>query len=200
MNAVQSVSLQSHAIRLWRYDGLPLPEWMPQDTASYIEANGTFSLNTELGLARVHPGNIVVEQRGAFWVRSSEDLSDLIAELKIRATPSITAIGPGKASQFGEIVRPKENRNRKATPHPPRFAPPIGSLPSIEWVHLDRLSVDETYQRTTDNAASRRLISSIAAKFDWRLCAPLVVARRTDDALVIIDGQHRWMAAQSLAA
>lgn len=195
MNALQSVGLQSHAIRLWRYDGSPLPEWMPPGTSGDIEANGTFPLNTELGLARVHPGNIVVEQHGALWVRSSEDLSDLISELKLRALPSITTIGPGKTNQFGNLVSRKKNRNIKATTHTARLAPPIGSQPSIEWVHLDRLSVDGTYQRTTENAASQRLIGSIAAKFDWRLCAPLVVARRSDDSLVIIDGQHRWMAA-----
>lgn len=68
------------------------------------------------------------------------------------------------------------------------------SLPSIEWVQLSRLSADSTYQRSTDNETSRRLITSIAAKFDWRVCTPLVVSRRSDDTLVIIDGQHRWMA------
>jgi hypothetical protein len=60
---------------------------------------------------------------------------------------------------------------------------------------LGRLSIDGAYQRSTENATSQRLIVSIAAKFDWRLCAPLVVSRRSDDTLTIIDGQHRWMAA-----
>jgi hypothetical protein len=63
-------------------------------------------------------------------------------------------------------------------------------------VHLERLSVDSAYQRSTDNDASRRLITSIAAKFDWRLCAPLVVSRRPDQTLVVIDGQHRTLAAK----
>jgi len=68
-------------------------------------------------------------------------------------------------------------------------------MPSIEWVHTTSLSVDEKYQRSIDNAASRRLIRSIAANFDWRLCAPLVVSKRGDGDRVIIDGQHRWAAA-----
>jgi len=55
--------------------------------------------------------------------------------------------------------------------------------------------VDESYQRSIDNEGSRRLIASIAANFDWRLCAPLVVSRRPDGSKVIIDGQHRWAAA-----
>jgi hypothetical protein len=40
------------------------------------------------------------------------------------------------------------------------------------------------------------LIASIAAKFDWRLCAPLVVSRRPAGGLIVIDGQHRTMAAR----
>jgi len=66
---------------------------------------------------------------------------------------------------------------------------------SIEWVHVTELTVDSSYQRSIDNDGSRRLIASIAANFDWRLCAPLVVSRRLDGSKVIIDGQHRWAAA-----
>ncbi|MBW8858598.1 MAG: ParB N-terminal domain-containing protein, partial [Caulobacter sp.] len=182
-------------IRLWKYEALPVPDWVPPHMASHIEANGTFALKTELGQARVHPGNIVVEQRGAVWVRTLEDVSDFCAELKTLARPVISDIGPGKAHQFGGVGAVKRNRAANGKPPRPRYASPVGSQPSIEWVHLVRLSVDESYQRTTENATSRRLIASIAAKFDWRLCAPLVVARRADDSLVIIDGQHRWMAA-----
>jgi hypothetical protein len=43
--------------------------------------------------------------------------------------------------------------------------------------------------------ASQRLIQAIAAKWDWRLCTPLLVASR-DGGLYIIDGQHRWEAAK----
>ncbi|CAN7397223.1 MULTISPECIES: ParB N-terminal domain-containing protein [Brucella] len=68
-------------------------------------------------------------------------------------------------------------------------------MPSIEWVHVTELTVDSSYQRSIDNDGSRRLIASIAANFDWRLCAPLVVSRRPDGSRVIIDGQHRWAAA-----
>jgi ParB/Sulfiredoxin domain len=80
-----------------------------------------------------------------------------------------------------------------APSHP---SPIVGTPPSIEWIHLDGLAIDRTYQRSTDNEASCRLIIHISAKFDWRLCGPLVVSRRPDDDLVIIDGQHRWLAAK----
>lgn len=53
--------------------------------------------------------------------------------------------------------------------------------------------IDISYQRSIDNKASRRLIASIAANFDWRLCAPLVVSRRLSGEFIVIDGQHRTM-------
>lgn len=66
----------------------------------------------------------------------------------------------------------------------------------IEWIPVGDLSLDAAYQRSVDNHASQRLIASIAANFDWRLCAPLIVSRRADNVFVVIDGQHRAMAAQ----
>lgn len=88
-------------------------------------------------------------------------------------------------------VPPAEPQERKRA-----YAPPIGGRPTIEWLHLDRLSMDASYQRSTDNHASQRLIASIAAGFDWRLCTPLVVSRRADGSFAVIDGQHRLLAAR----
>ncbi|WP_225159205.1 DUF6551 family protein [Bradyrhizobium sp. BRP56] len=165
--------------------------------AGGIEANGTFTLATELGRARVHLGNVIIERCGDVWVRSVEETAEFIEGLKSNSIPTITSVGPGKARQFGTSSRTRANvaGQKKSKGRRQRQYPPVGSQPSIEWIHLERLSIDGAYQRSTDNAASRRLISGIAAKFDWRLCAPLVVSRRPDDTLTIIDGQHRWMAA-----
>ncbi|TPL85074.1 ParB/RepB/Spo0J family partition protein [Mesorhizobium sp. B2-3-12] len=185
-------------IRTWKHGEFPMPDWVPQYMAGGIEANGTFALETEFGRARVHLGNIVIESSGRVWARAVEEAVDFIEKLKMRAEPTITNIGPGKGRQFGASkgTKSKARKNHsKAIDRRPRYAPPVGSQPSIEWIRLNRLSVDSAYQRSTDNEASRRLIASIAAKFDWRLCAPLVVSRRADDTLTIIDGQHRWMAA-----
>jgi hypothetical protein len=66
----------------------------------------------------------------------------------------------------------------------------------IEWIPVGELSLEASYQRSVDNQASQRLIASIAAAFDWRLCAPLIVSRRADGTFVVIDGQHRTMAAK----
>lgn len=76
------------------------------------------------------------------------------------------------------------------------YPPPAGLRPTIEWLHLDRLTMDVSYQRSTDNQASQRLIARIASGFDWRLCTPLVVSRRPDGSFAVIDGQHRLLAAR----
>jgi ParB-like nuclease domain len=187
----------SSNVRAWKCGELPVPDWVPKHIVGGIEANGTFSLATDRGNVRVHPGNVVIEQCGTVWVRPGEEVSDFMKRLEFAADPTITNIGPGKRRQFGigGGSRTKGEGRSANLRERPVYLPPVGSQPSIEWVHLNRLSIDSTYQRSTDNEASRRLIAGIAAKFDWRLCAPLVVSRRADDTLTIIDGQHRWMAA-----
>lgn len=185
-------------IRTWQYGDLPIPEWVLRHINGNIEANGTFAIGTDVGTVRVHPGHTVIERSGTVWACPAEELSGFIECLEVSRHPTINSIGPGKTRRFGASGcsnRKVRNSGDVCASERPRALPPVGSLPSIEWVHLKRLSVDSTYQRSTENAASRRLIAGIAAKFDWRLCSPLVVSRRPDELLVIIDGQHRWMAA-----
>jgi hypothetical protein len=179
--------IHADEIRMWQYGNMPLPDWMPAHIVGDIAANGTFEVVTEFGHVRVHPGNAVIERCGTVWVCPVDETPAFVKTLKQNGSAALNNIGPGKASRFG--ARAEESAQR------PRYAAPIGCLPSIEWIHIARLSIDSTYQRSTENAASRRLIASIAAKFDWRLCSPLVVSRRADDVLTIIDGQHRWEAA-----
>lgn len=76
------------------------------------------------------------------------------------------------------------------------YPPPKGRRPMIEWIPPAELKIDDAYQRRTENHASQRLIASIAANFDWRLCTPLVVSRRADGSFAVIDGQHRTLAAR----
>jgi ParB-like nuclease domain len=196
-NVRRLASTQTDNIRTWTHGELPMPDWVPPHMAGGIQANGTFALETELGLARVHPGNIIIEHIGNVWVRAVEDADDFIEAIKLSSEPTIMTVGPGKVRQFGtnKAKTLSKDGSVSSVDRRQRFAAPVGSQPSIEWIHLERLSVDDAYQRSTDNDASRRLIASISVKFDWRLCAPLVVSRRADDTLTIIDGQHRWMAA-----
>ena len=63
--------------------------------------------------------------------------------------------------------------------------------PTLEWVAVDRLSVDPAYQRAIDGGHSRKIIFGMVKCWDWALCQPLVVSRRQDGGLFILDGQHR---------
>jgi len=71
-----------------------------------------------------------------------------------------------------------------------------GNPPSVENRNPSELNLDESYQRSTDNGASTALIKRIANGWDWRMCLPLVVSKRDDGSLWVIDGQHRLAAAK----
>ncbi len=71
------------------------------------------------------------------------------------------------------------------------IGPVRGAPPTLEWVGVDRLSVDPDYQRATDGPHSRRIVLGMRKQWDWALCQPLVVSRRSDGSLWILDGQHR---------
>lgn len=75
------------------------------------------------------------------------------------------------------------------------FNPPIGAPPAVQFVAVDRLDVDDSYQRQLDTPNSKRHVLAIARDWDWRLCVPLLVSQR-GGALYVIDGQHRLEAAR----
>lgn len=85
---------------------------------------------------------------------------------------------------------------KSATPSVPR-GPQTGAPPSLEQVSIDRLKVDEAYQRATDGPLSRRIIAGMVREWKWPLCQPLVVSRRADGALYVLDGQHRLAGARA---
>lgn len=182
------------SIRTWLNDGSAMPTWVCDRMTENRSPNGSFLIPTPLGTTRVHAGHVVIEHGGKLWCREPEEVPELLAGFPAEIVPEITAIGPGKSAQFGTKSKAgsggKRGSERKIA-----FGAPRGTMPSIEWVHVAALTVDSSYQRSIDNDGSRRLIASIAANFDWRLCAPLVVSRRPDGSKVIIDGQHRWAAA-----
>lgn len=193
MTQQQSIPLTG-GIRTWLNDGSAMPPWVCDRITEDKSPNGSFLIPTPLGTTRVHAGHVVIEHGGKLWCREPEEVPELLAGFTAEIVPEITAIGPGKSAQFGTKSKTgsggKRGSERKIA-----FGTPRGTMPSIEWVHVTELTVDSSYQRSIDNDGSRRLIASIAANFDWRLCAPLVVSRRPDGSRVIIDGQHRWAAA-----
>lgn len=76
------------------------------------------------------------------------------------------------------------------------FAPQIGEPPVLANVAIDLLATDPAYQREADDARSKGLIRRIAGSWDWRLYQPIICARRADGSIMIVDGQHRWLAAK----
>lgn len=65
-----------------------------------------------------------------------------------------------------------------------------GELPVLDWIDIDKLTVDRSYQRSTEGGASRSLINKIAREFSWAKFQPLTVCA-AGAAYNIIDGQHR---------
>jgi len=75
--------------------------------------------------------------------------------------------------------------------------PVCGNPPSLEWLGVAQLQIDPTYQRACDGSKSRALIARMIKRWEWALCQPLVVTRRLDGSLFVIDGQHRWNGAKA---
>jgi hypothetical protein len=88
------------------------------------------------------------------------------------------------------VSRPSTNRLK--------VNPPLGRMPTLQFCRPTELRIDPAYQRDVTNWPSQTLIRKIATYWNWDLCQPLVVAKRTDfiDRLFVIDGQHRLEAAR----
>lgn len=185
------------SVQRWQQDGGPLPAWLRPNVLGQIEPNGTFLIASPLGQQRVHHGHVVVEQAGDVYAWAPEEVEERVAEMHARlhaASSPANMVGPGKSLRTAIPSRRRSVRERKA--ERPRSYPPVrGTPPSIEWVLVSDLLVDSGYQRSIESDTSRRLIASIAAHWDWRLCMPLAVSRR-DDGRYVIDGQHRLAAAR----
>ncbi len=67
---------------------------------------------------------------------------------------------------------------------------------SFEMVPVDKLYIDRNYQRTISNK-SAAIIRKIVKGFSWTRFGALSVAKR-DNSYLIIDGQHRAIAAMTL--
>ncbi|WP_052761956.1 DUF6551 family protein [Aurantiacibacter luteus] len=72
-----------------------------------------------------------------------------------------------------------------------KLNPPLGHLPALQWGLVGQLQVDAGYQRSVVGGDSQALIRRIAQHWNWDLCQPLVVSRRADGSMWVIDGQHR---------
>jgi hypothetical protein len=70
----------------------------------------------------------------------------------------------------------------------------IGKPGHFAWIPLNKLMVDESYQRPIE-LAGKKNIKKIVEEFHWTKYGPLIVSPRFGDVFAIIDGQHHAVAA-----
>lgn len=70
-----------------------------------------------------------------------------------------------------------------------------GVAPVLQWIDIDDLVVDDTYQRPIAGQGRGNIIK-IATKFRWSCFAPVVVCKTNGGKYSIVDGQHRTTAAK----
>lgn len=181
-------------IRAWRSGDGGMLEWV-QALSEPLCANGTFLLRTTLGSHRVHPGQVVVDQGDTVFACDAQDVAEQVRAARegiaISRSPRVL-VGPGKIMR---TATPRPGRRIPAPAQRRSYAPQLGTPPSIEWVAINDLKIDMSYQRSIEAETSQRLIASIVARWDWRLCMPLAVSRR-EEGRFVIDGQHRHAAAR----
>lgn len=76
----------------------------------------------------------------------------------------------------------------------PVTTPVDQEIPHLEWIEIDRIVVDETYQCPLSDE-NWRAIRRIAASFTWQKFSPIMLAPAGDRRFAVIDGQHRTHAA-----
>ncbi len=84
--------------------------------------------------------------------------------------------------------RPVDIAQRPVTPVDP------GPAPMLQWIAVDRLVIDDAYQRPL-GAGNWKAIERIAANFQWSRFAPVLAAPISGGLFAVIDGQHRVHAA-----
>jgi len=68
----------------------------------------------------------------------------------------------------------------------------IGEKPRLEWINVDRIRVDDNYQRKLQP----RRVGQILREFTWAHFGPVMLAEHEDGTFTVFDGQHRVEAAR----
>lgn len=68
----------------------------------------------------------------------------------------------------------------------------IGEVPALDWVDVDLIDVDDTYQRNLDE----RSVAKIVAGFRWDKFGAVVLSPQPSGRFHVTDGQHRTRAAK----
>lgn len=78
----------------------------------------------------------------------------------------------------------------------------FGPKPVMQWIDVDLIDVDHSYQRTMEGKRSLALIERMLANFRWPAFGALLVAPTKSDGILnryaVMDGQHRLAAAKKL--
>lgn len=67
----------------------------------------------------------------------------------------------------------------------------VGERPTLEWVSVDLIDVDNNYQRELKTS----LVEKILRRFAWSKFGALVLSRQENGRFTVVEGQHRWKAA-----
>jgi hypothetical protein len=109
--------------------------------------------------------------------------------------PATLTLGSGELSPAVETCLMGLAEGARAT-----FALPAGAAfgdrnpAMLQWLALDRLVIDDAYQRPL-LPGTWKSIEKIAANFQWSRFSPVLVAPIAGGLFAVIDGQHRVHAA-----
>lgn len=78
--------------------------------------------------------------------------------------------------------------------HLPPVMPADQAAPSLDWIRIADLVIDDRYQRAL-TPASWHAIQKIAAAFQWAWFSPVLISPIAGGRYAVIDGQHRCHAA-----
>jgi len=177
--------------------GKEAPDWIVERmTTLEIATDGSFEIEATDGKVTVQRGFAVFEFNSQVFACPPRMVQDKLAAAAGEEAPAVVdlseKLGRMREQQIAQ-ARPKSARIAH-NDRPLRLKPVIGSPPAPQFIAVGDLLVDDSYQRSIEGGASRKLITKIAENWDWRLCLPLLVSRRAGE-LYVIDGQHRKEAA-----
>ena len=179
--------------------GKELPEWIVERLTGEIADDGSFDLEASDGVTKVRPGYAIFGVGGGVYTCSPKDVQAKLATVVGTANPVVSDLAE-KQQRMRDVTAANRGKDkRKPKPTDPNYQlklkPMVGTPPAPQFLPVESLLVDDSYQRSIEGGASRKMIVHIAENWDWRLCLPLLVSRRQSK-LFVIDGQHRKEAAE----
>lgn len=176
------------------------PDWIVERmTTADVADNGSFEIAATDGNITVEPGFAVFEINDQVYACKPQQVQEKIAAAAGEDNAVVQELATKTETMREQRNHHKSAAKKKANPladdYQLRLKPMIGTPPAPQFAPVDSLLVDDTYQRSIEGGASRKLIIKIAENWDWRLCLPLLVSRR-EGKLYVIDGQHRKEAAE----